>query len=82
MLADAVCCCASGRWYFLFLDSLYFEGTVNNPAFLRRSLNRHTDTSIRPSRKDASAQKVVQKKEAKQRHERVLREVNLSCDQK
>lgn len=38
-LADAVCCCNSGQWYFLFLDSLYFEGTVNNPAFVHASLN-------------------------------------------
>lgn len=38
-LADAACCCTSGQWCFLFLDSLYFEGTVNNPAFLNASLN-------------------------------------------
>ena len=34
-----LCCCASGRWYFLFLDSLRSEGTVNNPASLNASLN-------------------------------------------
>ncbi len=54
MLADAVCCCASGRWYFLFLDSLYFEGTVNNPAFLHASLNSTQTLQSEPPGKKGS----------------------------
>lgn len=70
MLADAVCCCASGRWYFLFLDSLYFEGTVNNPAFLHASLNStQTLQSSLPERR--GAEKLLQR-ERKRKIQRVV----------
>lgn len=54
MLADAVCCCASWRWYFLFLDRLYFEGTVNNPAFIHASLNSTQALQSEPPGKTGS----------------------------
>lgn len=47
-LADAVCCCTSGQLYFLFLDRLYFQGTVNNPGFLHASLNSSQALQSRP----------------------------------
>lgn len=61
MLADAVCRCASGRWYFLFLDSLYFEATVNSPASLYGSLNSMR-TSVRISRRNGEIRKRLEEK--------------------
>ena len=65
MLADAVCCCASGRWYFLSLDSLYFEGTVNNPAFLHASLNSTQTLQSQPPGKTLSSKNLAKRQKKK-----------------
>lgn len=65
MLADAVCCCASGQWYILFLDSLHFEGTVNNPASPNASLNSTQTLQSEPTGNTGNSDSLTNTKQKK-----------------